>query len=125
MSSSSAPSPRVNRGALARALLLVEGATLLLIGGILAVLTAVERPARLEAALFEVMAAVGAGVLLVIASRKVGRSIHWRSPVLLLNLLAIPVTISLAQAGQWLISVPLGVLAVSVLVLLAGGKPLS
>jgi hypothetical protein len=123
--SSSAPAPRLNRARLARALLLFEGAALLLTGLTLAILTLVERPARLEAALFEVVAALATGALLVIASTKVSRSIHWRSPVLLLNLLALPVSISLGQSGQWLISLPLGLLAISVLVLLAGGKSLT
>jgi hypothetical protein len=129
MPSSSAPSsgqaPSPGRAFFARALVLFEGLALLLTGLVLAALTVLERPTRLEAALFEVAAALGTGAVLVVASRKIIRSIHWRSPVLLLNLLALPVSISLAQSGQWLISLPLAFLAVAVLVLLAGGKSLA
>lgn len=105
--------------AAARILILLEGVALLLLGVALAGLTLSERPERLEAALFEVLVALGVGALLVLAAGRVATSIHWRSPVLLLNLIAIPVSVSLAQSDQWWLAVPVGAVAVSVLVLLA------
>lgn len=104
---------------MARILILGEGVALLLLGLVLAVLTLLERPERLGAALFEVVAAMGVGVLFILASSRVGRSVHWRSPVLLLNLIAVPVAVSLAQSGQWWLALPVGLIAVAVLVLLA------
>lgn len=108
-----------------RLLILLEGAALLVLGTALAVLTLVSTPERLDAALFEVGAALAAGAVLTVAAGRVSSSVHWRSPVLLLNLLALPVVVSLAQSGQWGIAVPLGALAVSVLVLVARRQPLA
>lgn len=97
---------------------------LLLAAGV-AVLTLTRSPQALAAALFEVFAALVAGLILVLASGRVATSVHWRSPVLLLNLLAIPVSISLGQSGQWWLAVPVGLLALSVLVLLTRRQSLA
>lgn len=106
----------------ARVLLLVQGVALLALALAMAILTLTQHPQALAAALFEVGAAGVAGAVLVLAAPRVATSVHWRSPVLLLNVLAIPVSISLAQSGQWWLAIPLGAMAVSAVVLLTRGK---
>lgn len=107
-----------------RLLVAAEGAGLVVLGLISLVLT-VMGTERLEAALFETIVALAAGALLLRASTAVIRSIHWRSPVVLLNLLAVPVAVSMAQSGQWVIALALFACAGPTLFLLVSSKPLS
>ena len=98
----------------------VQGWALIALGLLVAVLTAVHTPDSYgRAALSAVLAAAG-GVLLLLLGRAVGRARAWaRTPVMVLQLLALPVGYTLAfPSGQPLYGIPVLLLAVAELYLL-------
>jgi hypothetical protein len=98
------------------ALLLVEGAGLLIVGSVLAVATAVGSPTDRALSYTVAGFALGAGGVLVLLARAVDRSRGWaRSPAVVLQLLALPVGVGLAQGGVWLAAVPVLLLAAATL----------
>jgi hypothetical protein len=106
----------VRRGA---ALLLVEGIALLVVGVVDGVATAVGSPTDRGLSFTVAGFAVAAGVVLGLLARAVDRRRGWaRSPAVVLQLLALPVGVGLAQGGVWFAAVPVLVLAVATLWLL-------
>lgn len=60
------------------------------------------------------------GLLLLFLARSIDRARRWaRTPVILLQLLALPVTLALLEAGAYAYGVPLALLSIGTLVLLA------
>jgi hypothetical protein len=60
--------------------------------------------------------ALGAGLVLLLLARAVDRTRGWaRSPAVVLQLLALPVGVGLAQGGVWLAAVPVLLLAAATL----------
>ena len=103
----------VRRGA---ALLALEGAALLVVGIVLAVLTAAGSPEN-RGLSFGVagFAVAGAAVLLLLA-RAVDRRQGWaRSPAVVLQLLAVPVGIGFLQGRVWAAGVPILLVAAATL----------
>jgi hypothetical protein len=114
----------VRRGA---ALLLVEGIGLLVVGVVDAVATAVGSPTDRGLSFTVAGFAIGTGALLGLLARAVDRRRGWaRSPAVVLQLLALPVGVGLAQGGVWLAAVPVLLLAATTLWLLfAAGAALA
>lgn len=104
----------------AAALVLLEAAALAVTAVVLLVLAFVHTTTRLWAAVAIVgFALLGAAVLALCARGLLRLRASARSPVILVQLLAIPVGYSLGiQAGRALVGVPILILAVSVLALL-------
>jgi hypothetical protein len=98
----------------------VEGAGLAGLGLFYAVKTAVDRPDSYARALLGAAMAVAGGAVLLLLARGLGRVRGWaRSPVLVLQLLALPVGYSLAfQAALPAYGGPILVLAAAELYLL-------
>jgi hypothetical protein len=98
----------------------LEGAALLGLGGFYAAKTALQRPDSYGRALLGAAMALVGGALLVLLARALARLRSWsRSPVIVLQLLALPVGYSLAfQAGLPVYGGPILVLAVAELYLL-------
>jgi hypothetical protein len=98
------------------ALLLVEGVALLVVGVVDGVATAVGSPTdRGLSYTVASFALAGGGVLLLLA-RAIDRRKGWaRSPAVVLQLLALPVGVGLAQGGVWLAAVPVLLLAATTL----------
>jgi hypothetical protein len=97
----------------------VEGVALTVGGCVLLVLAATGRPHSRAVALFAGALALVGGLLLVLLARGLSSARRWaRTPVLLLNLLAVPIGIGLVQAGRLAVGVPLSVVSASVVVLL-------
>jgi hypothetical protein len=98
----------------------VEGVALLGLGVFYAAKTAVARPDSYGRALLGAAMAVAGGALLLVLGRALLRLRGWaRSPVIVLQLLALPVAYSLAfQAGLPVYGGPILVLAVAELYLL-------
>jgi hypothetical protein len=97
-----------------------ESAALLGLGLFYVVKTAVQRPDSYGRALFGALFALAGGALLVLLARAVRQARSWaRSPVLVLQLLALPVGYSLAfQAGLPVYGGPILLLAAAELYLL-------
>jgi hypothetical protein len=98
----------------------VEGAALLGLGLFYAVKTALDRPDSYGRALFGVLFALAGGAVLLLLARGLLRLGGWaRSPVVVLQILALPVGYSLAfQAGLPGYGGPILLLAVAELYLL-------
>ena len=106
----------VRRGA---ALLLVEGVALLVVGVVDAVATAVGSPTDRALSFTVAGFALAAGIVLGLLARAIDRRRGWaRSPAVVLQLLALPVGVGLAQGGVWYAAVPVLLLAVATLWLL-------
>jgi hypothetical protein len=86
------------------------------------------RPGTTDRAGAVILAGIGllsAGAVLALA-RAVAQRRRWaRSPVLVLELICLPVAVTVVQGGRWYAGVPLAVSAVAVLVLLALSGQLS
>jgi hypothetical protein len=104
----------------AAAIVLLEAATLALTALVLLVLAFVHTTTRLWAAVAIVgFALFGAAVLALCARGLLRLRPSARSPVILVQLLAVPVGYSLGiQAGRLLIGIPILMVAIAVLVLL-------
>jgi hypothetical protein len=93
-----------------RACLLLTAESVALLGACLAVLvlTVVHDTTRLWAAFVIALFAFAGAAFLWFAARGL-RHLHagYRSPVVLLQLLAIPVAVGLLQGGRWVIGVPI------------------
>ncbi|MEN3359561.1 MAG: hypothetical protein V7637_3543 [Mycobacteriales bacterium] len=113
----SAPPPVVRWAA---ALAAAEGGALLGLGAFYAAKTAVDRPDSYGRALFGAAFALAGGALLMLLARGLVRLRGWaRTPVVVLQLLALPVGYSLAfQAGLPAYGGPVLLLAVATLYLL-------
>jgi hypothetical protein len=113
-----APAPAPVR--LAALVAAVEGVALVGLGAFYAVKTAVQRPDSYGRALFGAAMALLAGACLLLLGRGLARVRGWaRSPVIVLQLVALPVGYSLAfQAGLPAYGGPILVLAVAELYLL-------
>ena len=100
------------------ALLLLEAASLTLLGLGYAVVSLVGSPEDRLAALLAAGLAVAVGGALAVLARAVSRGRAWaRSPAVLINLLVIPVSVGLLQAGVWPVGTPLLLVAVVALAL--------
>lgn len=98
----------------------VEGAALTLLGLGYAVAALRGEPFDRAATLLEAGFAVVAGVLVLLVARGLWRTAGWsRAPTVVLQLLALPVGVSLAQGQVWFAAGPVLVLAVAVLAQLA------
>jgi len=105
-----------------RAALLVaaEGAALVVLGLVYGVVGALGRPEDRLATELAAALAVLTGAGLALLARALGRLRGWaRTPVALLNLLALPVGYGLAQGRLWLSAVLVLAPALGVLLLLA------
>jgi hypothetical protein len=98
----------------------VEGGALLGLGVFYLIKTAVQRPDSYGRALFGALFALAGGALLLVLARGLGGARGWaRSPVIVLQVLALPVGYSLAfQAGLPGYGGPILVLAAAELYLL-------
>lgn len=109
--------PVVRRIAL---LLAVEGVGLVVLAIGYALVSVTGRPENLAGAELAALAALAAGVALVLLARGTVRGRTWaRSPAVVLNLLPLPVAVGLLQGGVWWAGVPLFALAGAVLYLYA------
>lgn len=101
-------------------LVVVEGAALAVLGAGYAVAGVVGNPFDRAATVLQGGIACLAGVVVLLVARGLLRREGWsRSPVVVLELLALPVGAGLAQGGVLLAAVPVLGLAASVLYLLA------
>ena len=98
----------------------VEGCALVLLGMLLAVLTAVHSPDSYARAALSALFAIAGGALLLVLGRALAQARAWaRSPVMVLQILALPVGYTLAfPSGQPQYGVPVLVLAAAELYLL-------
>ncbi|MDT7544747.1 MAG: hypothetical protein QOE99_857 [Actinomycetota bacterium] len=105
----------------------MEGVALLVVGVVDAVATVVGSPTDRSLSFTVAGFAVAAGIVLGLLARAVDRRRGWaRSPAVVLQLLALPVGVGLAQGGVWFAAVPVLVLAVATLWLLfAAGAALA
>lgn len=70
------------------------------------------RPKHLVAALFELALFLLFGVVLFFAARQLPRGVRGvRTPALLINLIALPISFYLAQAGRLVIAIPIAIVA--------------
>jgi multidrug efflux pump subunit AcrB len=90
----------------------------------LGIRVALDSPTSISGALVEVLFALATGAVLALASIFLSRGRRaWRSPVIVINVLALPVAYYLATSGEWRIATPLGVVSLTVLIgLLAGSE---
>ncbi len=109
-------------GVLRRIALLVgvQALALVVVGVVYAVVSATGSPENLLAAELAAALAVAAGVLMAVMARAVDRGLGWpRSPLVVLNVLALPVGLSLVQSKVYAAGLPVLLLAGAVLYLLA------
>ena len=113
--------PRAPRTVLLAALLVaVEGAALIVLAGVEAVSTLVSDAASVTLALVTAAAAAGGGALLLWLARSLAGLRKWaRSPVVVLQLIALPIGYNLiTPSGRPELGVPVLALAAATLVLL-------
>ncbi len=104
----------------AAALVAVEGAALFLVGLAYAVAGVVGRPENRLREELAALLAVASGPLVLWLGRGLARPRLWaRSPVVVLQLLLVPVGLGLLQGGIYLVGGPLVVAGLGVLYLLA------
>lgn len=99
---------------LLQAALLIVGSVVLAVAGF--------RPETVDRLGAEVLAAIGvaSGVALALLARGVAGAQRWsRSPVLVLEIISLPIAWTIVQNDKWFAGVPLGVSAAAVLVLMA------
>ncbi len=100
-------------------LVLLEGLGLLVIAGFYLLELAVSNASDVGRAVVTAVLVALAAVGLLFVGRGLGARRRWaRAPALVVNLLALPVSVGLVQAGRWYAGVPLLLLAVAVLGLL-------
>jgi hypothetical protein len=103
----------------AAALVGLQGVGLIAVGGFL-IVRALE-PGAAHRASTEVLGALSVAVGLVIVStaRQVrARRPRVRSPLLVLEIICVPIAITTVQGGRWYVGIPLAVVAVAVIVLM-------
>jgi hypothetical protein len=101
-------------------LVAVEGVALVLVGVVYAVVSATGRPENRLAAELAAFLAVVFGLLLGLMARLVDGGRSWpRSPLIVLNIIALPVGLGLIQGGLYAAGLPVLLLAGAVLYLLA------
>ncbi len=99
---------------LLQAVLLVVASVILAVEGF--------RAETVDRAGAEILAAIGvaSAVAIALLARGVADARRWaRSPVVVLELICLPIAWSVVQNGKWYAGVPLGVSAIAVLVLMA------
>ena len=102
----------------------MEGVALGVVGLIDAVATAVGTPTDRGLSLVVAGFGIAAGVVLVLLGSAISRLRGWaRSPAIVLQLLAFPVGVGLAQGRVWLAAVPVLLLAGATLYHLAAAGP--
>jgi len=111
----------------AAVLLAVEGAGLLVVGVVFAIVTATGSPMNRGLSFTVAGFAVGTGVVLGLLGRAIDSFRGWaRSPSVVLQLLAFPVGVGLLQGGVWSAGIPVLLLAGATLWhLLAAGAALA
>jgi hypothetical protein len=112
------PPPVLAATALA-AIVAVQGLGLIVIGVYLIVRAAqpdAGHPGSTEV-LGALAALVGLGVILM-ARAALARRPRVRSPLLVLEILCLPIAVTALQGGRWYVGVPLGVAAIAVIVLM-------
>jgi len=117
--------PRAPRTVLLAALLVaVEGAALIVLAGVEAVSTLVSDAASVTLALVTAAAAAGGGALLLWLARSLAGLRKWaRSPVVVLQLIALPIGYNLiTPSGRPELGVPVLALAAATLVLLGSAE---
>jgi uncharacterized membrane protein (DUF2068 family) len=118
------PPSRTRRGA--AVLVALQGLGLLAVGGFTAVEVVVATASSRAAAATAAVLALAYGVLLLVVARGVDRAQRWaRAPVLVTELILIPVSVGLLQSGRWYVGAPvlLTAAAALVLVFVATGTP--
>jgi hypothetical protein len=81
------------------------------------------KPEHLVAALFELAMFLLFGASLFFAAKRLPTGARaGRTPALLINLIALPISYYLVQAGRWLIGVPVALVAVLVVVALVAAE---
>ncbi len=81
------------------------------------------RPKHLVAALFELALFLLFGAVLFFAARQLPKAVRGaRTPALLINLIALPISYYLLQAGRWLVALPIAVIAVIVSIALISAE---
>jgi hypothetical protein len=81
------------------------------------------KPTHLVAAFFELGIFLLFGAALLFAAKRLPTGARsGRTPALLINLIALPISYYLAQAGRWLIGAPIAVVAVMVIVALIAAE---
>jgi hypothetical protein len=104
----------------AAALVAVEGAGLVLVGGGYGVAAVAGDPFDRTGALLQAGFTVLVGLLVLLVARGLHRTARWsQSPAVLLQLLALPAGVGFAQSGVWYAAAPVLLLAAAVLYLLA------
>ena len=104
----------------AAAAVAVEGVGLIGLSIGLAIHGVTGHPSSLALAEASAVFGVLAGLVFLLLARGIYRVRPWaRTPVILLQLLALPVTLALLEAGAYAYGVPLGLLSIGTLVLLA------
>lgn len=92
----------------------------LIAAGVFLIVRALEPDASHRAST-EVLGALSVvvGLLIVAVARMVwARSSRVRSPLLVLEIICIPIAITIVQGGRWYVGVPLAIVAVAVIVLM-------
>lgn len=78
---------------------------------------------HLVAALFELALFMLFGAVLFLAGRRLPTGARFgRTPALLINLIALPISYYLVQAGRWLVALPIAVIAVIVSIALISAE---
>src|SRR3954451_8688718 len=104
----------------AAAIILLQA--LLLVGAGLVLAVEGFRPETVDRLGAEILAAIGiaSAVVLALLARGVAGMRRWaRSPVVVLELIALPIAWSVVQNDKWYAGVPLGISAIAVLALMA------
>jgi hypothetical protein len=113
------PGGRAGYASAAAALVALQGAGLIAAGGYL-IVRALEPDAGHRAST-EVLGALSVvvGLVIVATGRLVSaRRRRVRSPLLVLEIICVPIAITTVQGGRWYVGVPLAVVAVAVIVLM-------
>ncbi|HEX4431788.1 MAG TPA: hypothetical protein VHZ96_21140 [Frankiaceae bacterium] len=113
------PGSRAGYAKAAAALVGLQGAGLIAAGGYL-IVRALE-PDAAHRASTEVLGALSlvVGLVIVATARLVRARRHRvRSPLLVLEIICVPIAITTIQGGRWYVGVPLAVVAVAVIVLM-------
>ena len=81
------------------------------------------KPEHLLAALFELALFLLIGAVLFLAGKHLPTEVRsGRTPALLINLIALPISYYLAQAGRWLIALPIAIVASIVIIALISAE---
>lgn len=118
------PPSRTRR--IAAVLVALQALGLLAVGGFTAVELVVATASNRAAGATAAVLALAYGVGLLVVARGVDRAQRWaRAPVLVTELILIPVSIGLLQSGRWYVGAPvlLAAAAALVLVFVATGTP--